>query len=205
MKILLTSVYANIADKLLELIDDKPENITVAFIATAADVYLFKWFVDADRNKLIEQGFKIKEISLQSKNSEALEKEMSDCSVIFVAGGNVFYLLQEVRKSDFDKVIEKMRDKDIVYVGSSAGSVLAGPDIELASALDDPSKAPELEDYRGLNLVDFVVLPHYGNAKYEEKYKQIMDRASAKGLKTKTLRDDEYSLASGAMDRSTNA
>lgn len=192
MKFLLTSMYSNVSDKLLELIKEKPENITVAFIPTAADVYEDKWFVDLDRNKLLEQGFKIKDINLTSKNSKELEEEMSDCSVIFVGGGNVFYLLQEVRKSGLDKVITNLLKKEIIYVGSSAGSLLVGPDIEVVSTLDDILKAPELKNYKGLNLVGFIVLPHYGKPKNEDKYQQIMNNASVKGFKTKTLKDDEY-------------
>lgn len=37
MKFLLTSIYANVADELPKLLRDKPENVAVAFIATAAD------------------------------------------------------------------------------------------------------------------------------------------------------------------------
>jgi len=191
MKFLLTSIYANVADELPKLLLDKPENITVAFIATAADIYEDKSFVDVDRNKLKEQGFKIKEVSLISKKSDDLQKELEDCKVIFVAGGNTFYLLQEVRKSSFEKVLKTL-SQDVVYVGSSAGSVLVGPDIGLVDTFDDPSEAPELKDYNGLSFIDFVILPHYGKQKYEEKYQQIIKKAANNGIKTKTLGDSEF-------------
>jgi dipeptidase E len=121
-------------------------------------------------------------------------REVSDCGVIFVAGGNTFYLLQEVRKSGFDTVINDLLTSEKVYVGSSAGSVLVAPDIGLVSRFDDPSDAPELKNYLGLNLVDYVVLPHYGNPKHEEEYQKVIVKAQELGLKTKTLRDDEYSI-----------
>lgn len=108
-----------------------------------------------------EQGFTIKELSLKSTNPTDLEKEIAGCGVIFVAGGNVFYLLQEVRKSGFYAVLSKL-SPETVYVGSSAGSVLVGPDIGLVDTLNNPAEAFDLKDYSGLNLVDFVVLPHYG-------------------------------------------
>ena len=37
---------------------------------------------------------------------------------------------------------------------------MAGPSIEPATVMDDPSVAPELTDYAGLNLTDFVAVPH---------------------------------------------
>jgi len=193
MKFLLTSIYANVADELPKLIGDKPENVIVAFIATAADVYEDTSFVDVDRNKLKEQGFKIREVSLTNRHFEGLKKEIADCDVIFIAGGNVFYLLQEVKKSGFDTILNKLGPQ-VVYVGSSAGSVLVGPDIGLVDTLDDPSEAPELKNYTGLNLVNFVVLPHYGKPKYEERYQQIMKKAATLGFKTKTLGDNEFIL-----------
>lgn len=194
MKFFLTSSFSKVADKLSELIDANPETITVAFIATAAEVYKDKWFVDADRNTLKAQGFKIREISLHLKNAEALAKEIADCAIIFVAGGNVFYLLQEVRKSGFDTVLNQMLSSQVVYVGSSAGSVLVGPDIEVIAELDDPLEAPELKNYKGLGLVDFIVLPHYNQAENGGMYNRITEKALALGFKTKLLQDSEYIL-----------
>ncbi len=192
MKLLLTSIYVNVADELLKLIKDKPENITVAFIPTASDPYEDKWFVEVDKNKLKEQGFRIREIDLKSKNYDELKEDIKDCGVIFVGGGNVFYLLQEARKSGFDKVMESLINTETVYVGSSAGSVLLAPNIEVVDVFDDPKEAPELSDYTGLGLVDFLVLPHYGKEKYEEKFKGVIEKAFKLGLKTKTLGDDEF-------------
>ncbi len=174
MKFFLTSVYANVADELPKLLTEIPENVTVAFIASAADVYENKWFVDADRNTLIVQGFKIKEISLSS-NAEALEKEIIGCSVLFVAGGNTFYLLQQVRESGFDKVIKKLVDTSVVYVGSSAGSLLVTPTIAIAGVEPGDENIPGLTDLTALGLVDFEISPHTpevmsreSNQKYRE-------------------------------------
>ncbi len=190
MRFLLTSTYANVAEQLPLMISGNLEDIEVAFIATAADVYEDKSFVDVDRNKLIEQGFKIREVTLS--NYEQIKSDVEGCEVIFVAGGNTFYLLQESIKSSFDLVLKGLADRNKIYVGSSAGAVLVGPDISLVGSFDDPSKAPELKDYTGLHLIDFVVLPHYGKPKYEERYQDIIKRATVKGVKTKLLRDDEY-------------
>jgi dipeptidase E len=160
MKFLLTSVYTNVADELLKLLNDNPETITVAFIATAADVYEDKWFVESDRSKLISQGFKIREVSLVSKNVEELEKDISDCKVIFVSGGNTFYLLQKVRESGFDKVIKKLVPTDIIYVGSSAGSILVTPTIAIAGVEPGDENIPGLTDLTSMGLVDFEISPH---------------------------------------------
>jgi dipeptidase E len=160
MKFLLTSAYSNVADELPKLLNEKPEEVTVAFIATAADVYEDKWFVEVDRNKLIGQGFKIRDVSLASKGREELEKEIEGCGVIFVAGGNTFYLLQQVRKSGFDEILKKVVATNVVYVGSSAGSIVVTPTIAIAGMEPGDENIPGLTDLTGLGFVDFEISPH---------------------------------------------
>lgn len=174
MKLFLASVAANCLDKIVELLSKSPKSCLVAFIPTAADTYKDKWFVEEDRDKLRQMGFKIKDLDIKNKNKQDLLSELKEVDVIFVAGGNVFYLLQETRKSGFDEVVRELIKKDVVYVGSSAGSILVGPTIEPMKDLDKPSEASSLESFEGLNLIDFVVCPHFGDKKYKSQYMRII-------------------------------
>ena len=62
-----------------------------------------------------------------------------------------------------------------MYIGTSAGSVIACPTIEFVSDIDEPKKAPELTDYSGLHLVDFYLLPHYLNFPYKEASQKVVN------------------------------
>ena len=80
--------------------------------------------------------------------------------VIFVCGGNTFDYLDRVRKTGLDKfIVDFSKKENSVYVGVSAGSILAGPDIAIAG--DEDSNDIGLTDLRGLCLTDFIVYPHY--------------------------------------------
>lgn len=173
-KLFLTSVACNVLDKFVELLDCPPSDLTVVFIPTAADVYENKSFVDDDRNKLSELGFKILDINIANKTEEILQEQLKDVDVIFVAGGNTFYLLEKTLASGFDKIARKLVENGKYYIGSSAGSVLAGLSIEPVKLLDDPSKAQNLKSFEGLKLIDKIILPHYGNEKYQDKMNQIL-------------------------------
>ncbi|HLC67861.1 MAG TPA: Type 1 glutamine amidotransferase-like domain-containing protein [archaeon] len=142
----------------------------LAYIPTAADTYENKWWIKEDRIRLAAKRFDLTEIDLKRKVSL---KEFKNFDVIFVAGGNSFYLLQKMRESGFDKIIKKLITNEVNYVGSSAGAVVAGPDIWPIRFLDDPSKA-KLKSFKGLSLVDFIPLPHFGNKKYAEPYEKVM-------------------------------
>ena len=173
-KLFLASIACNVLDKFVERLDCPPSDLTVAFIPTAADVYENKFFVDNDRNKLSELGFKIIDINIAGKTKKILQEQMKDVDIIFVAGGNTFYLLEKALASGFNKIVKQLVENGKYYIGSSAGSVLAGLSIEPVKTLDDPSKAHNLQSFDGLRLIDKIILPHYGNEKYRDKMERIV-------------------------------
>lgn len=46
-----------------------------------------------------------------------------------VAGGNMFYLLQELKRTGTDKLLADEINKGKLYIGESAGAILTAPDI----------------------------------------------------------------------------
>ncbi len=186
-RLFLTSVKL---EHLVNMVDD-PNKTNIAFIPTAADPYDDKWFIEADRKKLKELGFSVIEVDLKNKTKEELFNILKDMDVVYVAGGNSFYLLEKVKESGFDDVIKRLLDKGVVYAGSSAGAVIACQTIEPIKLLDDPSKAPNLKSYQGLGLVDFIVLPHYGKEKYQEKFSKIISDYGEKNFKFVPITDEQ--------------
>ncbi|HNX10581.1 MAG TPA: Type 1 glutamine amidotransferase-like domain-containing protein [bacterium] len=83
--------------------------------------------------------------------------------VIFVCGGNTFDYLDRVRKTGLDKfIVDFAKKENSTYVGVSAGSVLAGPDIEIAGwGSEGDQNNIKLQNFEGLRLTDFVISPHY--------------------------------------------
>jgi dipeptidase E len=99
-----------------------------------------------------------------------------------------------MRKSGFAELIKSFVDQGLIYCGSSAGSIVAGPDISLAQGLDDSSLAPELKDHIGLGLVDVVIFPHWGSEHFHNRYQKVMQSGYKTGLKIVLLTDDQYLL-----------
>ena len=174
MKLLLTSVAAETLDYLKELTSKKPEECKVIFIPTAADPYKDKGFVDKDRKKLVELGYNVEDFDLKGKDKNQLLDKFKDSDIIFIAGGNTFYLLYYIKKSGFDKIVRKLLDNGKVYVGSSAGAIITGPSIEPIKLMDNPEKAQNLKSFEALNLVDFILLPHMDSEKYGPKCKKAI-------------------------------
>lgn len=127
------------------------------------------WLED-DKNSLRNAGFDLVDYTISGKSESELIEALDSVDVIFVSGGNTFYLLQESQKTGFIKIIQEKVEAGLPYIGSSAGSVIAGPNIEPILGIDDVKLAPEINGYAGYNLVNFCVLPHWGSEHFKESY-----------------------------------
>lgn len=86
--------------------------------------------------------------------------QLGNADVIAVPGGNTFLLLHELRTSGLLLLLREHLETGGALYGGSAGAVLVGRDVAIASVAD--SNHVGLEDTRGLNLLhDLDVLPHY--------------------------------------------
>lgn len=90
----------------------------------------------------------------------ASEYALHGVDVVAVPGGNTFLLLRELRSLGLLEVLQDFLQDGGRFYGGSAGAVLAGKDIGIASAAD--SNDVGLEDFRGLDVIGGLdVLPHY--------------------------------------------
>jgi Peptidase E len=90
----------------LKLLGKDPEGSRLVYVPTASDLEPDKSYADEDTKRLSDIGFLAKNIDLKDKSEELLNKELSDADIVYVQGGNTFYLLDWVRKSGFDKAIK---------------------------------------------------------------------------------------------------
>ncbi len=85
--------------------------------------------------------------------------------LIFVGGGNTFDLLQRIRAAGITSGLRAFLLSGGTYYGGSAGAVVAGLDVGVASGLD-PDRHHD-PDHTGLGLVPADVLPHYAEPRIE--------------------------------------
>ena len=166
-KLLLTSTglaNKNITNQFLQIIDKPVSQIKIIFIPTASRNDEELHYVQESKKELLDLGILENNIKTLNLDKPVSFDEVEDFDVIYVCGGNTFYLLKKVRETGFDKVIIEFAKTDKLYFGVSAGSILVCPNIDIASPFDENDV--NLTDLTGLNLTDVIVSPHY---KDEEK------------------------------------
>ncbi len=170
-----------------------PKTASVAFIPTAGDPYPERPWIDADRKALVELGYSVTDIDLKGVTTESLKNELSSHDIIFVAGGNTTYLVQQSHTSGFADLIRDFLKQGKLYVGSSAGSILAGPTVE-PFITEDLSELPKnfvLTKPTCLHLVDYVVLPHDQVEQFAAEHNKIIAGYSDRFTFVR-LTDQEY-------------
>lgn len=194
-KILLVSMLCNVTE-LLKRAEPDLNGKTVTYIPTAAIAEEIEGMAEAETRMLEELGLTVDELEVATASEETVREKLEKNDMIFLGGGNTFFLLQELKRSGADQIIAREAAKGKLYIGESAGAIAACPDIGYSAEMDEPGKAPELADYTGMGLVDFYVVPHLGHPDMGPAAKAIIETYSSK-LDLKVIDDHQAILVEG--------
>lgn len=108
-------------------------------------------------------------------------RALQEAEVLFVWGGDPLFLAYWFKASGMTEVLPSLLE-DLVYVGVSAGAMAAG--VIIGEAYTDPPKANHetltseeimlgditrtLKTAHGAGLVNFAIIPHYGNPNHPD-------------------------------------
>jgi dipeptidase E len=148
----------------------------VGFVPTASLGYAKPpLWITSDRRGLNKMGFDVVQFCLSTTTGAALDKVLQSLDVLYLAGGNTFVLLWHVYASGLYESLAGHLADGLIYIGTSAGAIVAGPDIRPADLMDDPRKAPPLTSTAGLELVDVVPIPH-ADCRFPPYTKKLLGR-----------------------------
>ena len=172
--ILTSSLYESI-ELVKKFLDKNIESKKILFIPTATNVDEYKKYIHLTQKAFEDFGYEVENFDVSIFSEEIAKEKLSQAKIVFISGGNTFYLLQELKRKNLITYLKERIENGLLYIGESAGSVIAAPDIEYASVIDDKTVATELDDYAGLNLVDFYIVPHFEEEPFVESSRNTVE------------------------------
>jgi dipeptidase E len=202
MKMLLYSSY-RISEvhraALANLIGKPLESVSAAAVTNAADTE--KDSQDWVKASVDALGCRAEIVDLRSRGtSDELRSKLSGKDLIWLCGGNQYYLRWILRESGADEIIRELVGAGMVFAGWSAGAVVVGPTLQFMEHLEDLTVVPEVIT-DGLGLTDAVVLPHFDMEMFAEGMKRAQQSLDEAGFRTVPLLDSQALLIDGSNGR----
>lgn len=150
---------------------DKP--LRTVFLSTPvegdADQDDLSW-VDDERNELNKYDFVTFDYTITGKNLAQIRQDLEGIEVLYISGGNEFYLKEKSNESHFEEFVHDFVGSGGIYIGTSGGSIIAGTDMTPLQNLSDLKGLSAPVDNKGFGLVNFTILPHWGSTEFRDRW-----------------------------------
>lgn len=177
-QLFLCSYFAGVKDLFRQYASEKDLGKQVLFIPTAGNVEEYRGYIDEALQTFADLGFQVEVLDISACDRETAQAKIFQSKLLYVSGGNTFYLLQELKKKQLLSLIKEQIADGMVYVGESAGAVITAEDVDYIRLMDDKAVAKELNDTVALKEADFYVLPHVGEEPFLESSQATLDTYS---------------------------
>jgi len=156
-----------------EFVSEVKPPVRVLHVLTAAKREKVIDFVRDDIKVMKELEWQVTDIDLDGKNEEDLRNLLKNIDVVYVQGGNTFYLIDAIRKSGFEKALREFLNNGGRYIGVSAGTLVAGRSIKFAEGAD--LNEINMTDYSGMGLVDLIIDVHCESGSNKDEVVKLTD------------------------------
>ncbi|MEK9181643.1 MAG: Type 1 glutamine amidotransferase-like domain-containing protein [Patescibacteria group bacterium] len=200
MKLLLTSggiTNPTIAKALIELAGKSASEINIAFIPTAMNPTENdkSWFID-NLYQLKEQKYKMIDIvDISALPRWNWQPRLEGADVLFFSGGTSQHLMRWLEESGLKELLPELL-KTRVYVGVSAGSVVASPTLALSNKEKTLWYKEKFgyEAKEGLGFIDFYIRPHLNATKHPQSSKEVLKKIAQEIPQTIYGIDDQMAI-----------
>ena len=200
----LCSYFNDVASLFKTFADQNQFEKKVLFIPTAGNVEEYTAYIDEARAVFADLQFEVEVLDIAEAREDVVREKISQTPCLYISGGNTFYLLQELKKKNLLPLIRERIHQGMVYLGESAGAIIASRDIFYNHIMDDKNLSPGLTEYSALSMVDFFVLPHWKEFPFEESSQQTAAAYDGQ-LKLLKLTNQQAVLVTGHTNVIENA
>ena len=134
-------------------------------------------YIEESRKELVDLGFK--DIFVFNLDRKISFDEVKDTDAIYVCGGNTYYIMKKFRETGLDRIVIKLVNQGKIYIGVSAGSIMAGPNIEISGwGIDGDENDVDLKDLTGFNFTNISIFPHFEKDKHEQEVEEFKKKVN---------------------------
>ncbi len=91
------------------------------------------------------------------------------CDVVYMSGGPTYSILARLLATQAFGAVKNLVMNGALYFGVSAGSIVAGPDIDIAGwGVDGDTNDVGITDLTGLCFTELLIFPHYRDEQKSE-------------------------------------
>ena len=159
-----------------------------AFVPTAANRLPDAKWVARVRAEVAGMGLTLRDLDLERARPGEAAEALADVDAIVVSGGDPFHVLRCARASGFGLAARRALEAGAVYVGQSAGAIVAAPDLR-PIVLTSPFAPRPGESLDGLALAAVLVLPHDDRPGRAERNRRAQEAHGAE-VRMVALADD---------------
>ena len=178
-KLFLASLFKDVSQIFVDFANENLVGKTITFIPTAALPDKLDFHIKYSKELLSKMGLIVDELEISTANYLDIVSKLENNAYIYVAGGNTFFLLQEMNRTGAGNLIRTQINAGKLFIGESAGAILVAPDIEYAKDTDDFLAAPQLKTFEALNIIDFYPVPHYKDDSLKEAVESVISKYGA--------------------------
>jgi len=124
-----STVKKNILSRFKVMLGKPAEQAKVLFIPTAANSDESRPAAGSCFAELLSAGILPNNIHIYDIDGSLTLEQAMQYDALYFTGGDTGYLLRRIKETGFDRIIKKMVYANKVYVGVSAGSLIATPNI----------------------------------------------------------------------------
>ena len=175
-KLFLASLFKDVSQIFVDFVNENLVGKTVTFIPTAALPDKLDFHIKYSKELLSEMGLIVDELEISTANHSDIVSKLENNDYIYVAGGNTFFLLQEMNRTGTGNLIKTQISAGKLFIGESAGAILVAPNIEYVKDTDNFHAAPQLKKFEALNIIDFYPVPHYKDDSLKEAVEIVVSK-----------------------------
>jgi peptidase E len=142
----------------------------------------------------IDAGYAVTDLDLRNTNEPTFKELLTQTDVLHVCGGSVSYLGWLLKEKNVTaSLLEAVMSDNVVYTGTSAGSMIVSKDLAMFS-YDDREEKEYVEkgfDKKGLGLIPWTIAPHSDSQDFTESHKRVIDELVTNPTAVVLLHDNQ--------------